>query len=113
MPKPEDAESRDQRKELGEGQEKETGSEPKDGEQETGGKSPEDPADRPNPSDQAEPDPGDPRRPNVPAWITSLPPQVRDALVRGDFERVPPEYRERVQEFIRWMLTRERGQDGR
>ena len=93
------------RKELGEGQQEQN--EPQDGEPNSP-KNPRDPKDRRD--GQAESDEagaGNPQRNNVPAWAAQLPPQIRDALVRGDFEQIPPEYREVVERFIQWLLTQE------
>lgn len=35
--------------------------------------------------------------------MASLPAQVRDAIVRGDFERIPPQYRAKIQEYVNWL----------
>lgn len=88
------------RKELGEGQKQEN--EPQDGSK-SQPRNPRDPNDRRDgrPEDP-ETDPGT-RPPNTPAWNADLPAQVRDAESRGDFERIPEQYRERVLEYIRWL----------
>jgi len=33
----------------------------------------------------------------------NLPPQVRDAYARGDFEKIPPQYRELIQRYLEWL----------
>ena len=33
----------------------------------------------------------------------SLPPQWRDAYVRGDFEKIPAEYRELIERYLMWI----------
>jgi hypothetical protein len=37
---------------------------------------------------------------------------VRDALVRGDFEKVPERYRDMVTRFLRWLQEHERRAPG-
>jgi len=88
------------RKELGEGQKEED--QPKDGEK-SEPRNPRDPQDRRDgqPEDP-ETDPGT-RRPNVPAWMATLPAQVRDALQRGNYEVIPERYREKIQEYVKWL----------
>ena len=39
--------------------------------------------------------------------MASLPAQVRDAIVRGDFEQIPPQYRAKIQEYIKWLQAEE------
>lgn len=96
-------------KELGEGSTQEE-DDPKNGEK----KEPHSPRD---PNDPRHTSPDDPeagnstRPPSVPAWFARLPAQIRDMLVRGDFEQVPAEYRERIQEFLHWLMTQERGNE--
>lgn len=48
---------------------------------------------------EAPPSKQDPKD-STPAWVVSLPPQLKDAWVRGDFERIPPEYRELIQRYL-------------
>lgn len=37
-------------------------------------------------------------------WFARLPPTLRDAFVRGDFERIPAEYRGVLERVRRWLL---------
>lgn len=41
----------------------------------------------------------------MPAWVATLPAVVRDAIVRGDFEQIPPQYRTVIREYLRWLQT--------
>lgn len=90
------------RKELGEGQ---TEEEPE------GGRDPKEPRDPQDRSEDGREQPdgatGDGRRNDVPPWMASLPEQVRDSFVRGDFENVPAAYRELIQRYIRWLRSEE------
>ena len=38
-----------------------------------------------------------------PAWVVSLPRLWRDAYVRGDFEKIPPEYRALIVRYLLWL----------
>lgn len=49
---------------------------------------------------------GDP--PGGPAWMVNLPPQIRDAIGRGDFEKVPPEYRDLIRRYLESLRRAER-----
>lgn len=74
--------------------------EPQDGE-----KSPQNPRD---PEQRAQGEPGEgggqgQPKDNTPTWIVNLPPQVRDAYARGDFEKIPPQYRELIQRYLEWL----------
>lgn len=94
------------RKDLGEGQkeENEPGSEgePKPGDD------PKNPGDEPDGNtDPADPKAGEASRSNQPAWMAKLPAQLRDAIVRGDYESVPPQYRPQVVRYIRWLQMQE------
>ncbi|MHC5011664.1 MAG: hypothetical protein ACYTG6_12080 [Planctomycetota bacterium] len=76
----------------------------------TGRRDPNDPESRtsPEPEEQAPTS----RDESLPAWFISLPPQLRDSIIRGDFENVPVEYRERVQNFLKWLRKQERNGSG-
>jgi hypothetical protein len=91
------------RKELSEGEKPEEG--PQEGEREP--KEPRDPNERSETEPEDEGEPGAAQQNALPAWAVSLPPQVRDALIRGDFEMVPAEYRELVRRYHRWLLEQE------
>jgi hypothetical protein len=85
----------------------------KAGQQPEGGKDPRDPKDRrtgESPEDEAEA--GRARDPNVPAWATSLPPEIRDAYSGGNAENIPPQYRDLVRRYVLW-LARQRGAGAR
>ncbi len=64
---------------------------------------PRDPKDRdpaqPKPPGSGEPPPKDDR----PVWDPKLPPQIRDAYVRGAMEKIPPEYQELIKEYLQWL----------
>ena len=93
------------RKELSETQKPEEGAEKEDNRQP---KEPRDPEDRANARPEDEAGEGGPQKNAMPAWAVSLPPQLRDAVIRGDLEMVPPEYRDLVRRYHRWLLEQER-----
>lgn len=70
-------------------------------------KSPEkDPSDgNPKPGEQPPPEAEKGRSPPdaPPAWWTSLPDSVRQAIVSGRTEDVPPRYRSRIQAYRKWL----------
>lgn len=90
------SEDAERRKEMGEQPD------PKDGR-----KSPEkDPSDaNPKPGEQPPPEAekGRPPPDAPPAWWTSLPDSVRQAIVSGRTEDVPPRYRSRIQAYRKWL----------
>jgi len=45
--------------------------------------------------------------------MASLPAQVRDAIVRGDFEQIPPQYRAKIQEYVKWLQAEEARKNAR
>jgi len=92
-------------KELSEGQKPETGSEKEDNREP---KEPRNPEDRTNARPEDEAGEGGPQKSALPAWAVSLPPQLRDAVIRGDLEMVPSEYRELVRRYHLWLLEQER-----
>ncbi len=84
------------------------GAQPKgeNGEPQGAEKSPQNPADR-RPDGQGEPgsaetNPNDPKSP-FPGWVTSLPPEIRDALVGGNAEAIPARYRDVIRRYTRWL----------
>jgi hypothetical protein len=94
------------RKDLGEGQEEKN--EPQNGEEESP-KKPRDPQDRRDgQKDPPEGETGDPQTNNAPIWEVDLPPQIRDAFIRGDFERIPEQYRKLVPMYLKWLQRESR-----
>lgn len=73
-------------------------------------KEPRDPNDRTN-AKKDPPGAGDSRQNDVPPWMVSLPPQLRDAWVRGDFEKVPPEYKELIERYLIWLTEAAREEE--
>ena len=72
--------------------------------QETNGKDESaDPRPREQDGEREGPGSGAPREDRAPAWVVSLPPQWRDAYVRGDFEKIPAEYRELIERYLLWL----------
>ncbi|MFV1959351.1 MAG: hypothetical protein ACC662_08050, partial [Planctomycetota bacterium] len=47
--------------------------------------------------------PGEGRKDGAPVWVVGLPPQWRDAYVRGDFEKIPPQYRDLIEKYLIWL----------
>lgn len=43
--------------------------------------------------------------------MVNLPPQIRDAWVRGDFDKIPPEYRELIERYLIWLNRAAREED--
>ena len=43
------------------------------------------------------------RADDVPAWVTALPPEIRDALAGGRAERVPAKYRHLLARYNLWL----------
>ena len=41
---------------------------------------------------------------NLPPWVANLPPQLRDSVVSGRYESVPPEFRELVKRYHQRLL---------
>jgi hypothetical protein len=97
------------RKELGEKPDSPPGgsNEPKSGER------PEDPAQAMPKGGSPEDPTGKPPEPEkFPAWVTSLPPEIRDALVGGDAESIPAKYRHVIMRYNLW-LQKQRGSSER
>ncbi len=92
------------RKELSEGQKPEEGQK----EDNRDPKDPRNPRDERGGASEDEPGQGPPPENALPAWAVSLPPQIRDAVIRGDFEMVPNEYRDLVRRYHLWLLEQER-----
>jgi hypothetical protein len=69
---------------------------------EQGRKEPNDPASR---GESAPEDPAaggtTPRGSELPPWAPLLPPEIRDSWSRGEFERIPPAYREIIERYTR------------
>ena len=42
----------------------------------------------------------------VPAWMTGLPPEVRDAVANPAFDRVPAMYQNLVRNYLLWLSKR-------
>ena len=93
------------RKELSEGQKPTEGSEKEEGRDP---KQPRDPKSEMSGKPEDEAGESGSQKNALPAWAVSLPPQLRDAVIRGDFEMVPVEYRELVQRYHQWLLEQER-----
>jgi len=75
---------------------------------ESGERSPEKPAEAMprggSPEDKETPPPDAER---FPAWVTSLPPEIRDALVGGDAESIPARYRDLILRYNLWLQKRQ------
>ena len=81
-----------------------------------GGKKPEDPAKRPEKDGGGKPpdgDKSDPAHPEVPPWYVGLPEEIRHMITTGDTEHVPPEYRDRVEAYLKWLSEHAKGGSGR
>ena len=69
-----------------------------------GQRSPNDPASRATDGGQPkEAGTDDPRRNDVPGWVASLPPEVRDALAGGRAEDIPERYRGLIRAYTLWL----------
>ena len=89
------------RKDLGEGQEEKN--EPQNGEEESP-KKPRDPQDKPDgQKDPPEGETDDPQPNRGDIWEVDLPPHIRDAFIRGDFESLPEQYRALVPRYLKWL----------
>ncbi len=88
---------RDARKQLSE-QQRSAQNENKD--PKSGEKSPTDPAERMGKARRdKEGKAGESRDDNVPAWVTALPPEIRDALAGGQAEKIPAKYRHLIARY--------------
>lgn len=103
--------ARDARKQLGQEQNKQRGkSDPKSGE-----KSPRDPArDLPKGGQPDDPEIDQPKRKDdIPAWMVSLPPEIRDALAGGRAEEIPAHYRHLIRRYHLWLQKQAAKKNGR
>jgi len=96
QPKPK---PRDIRKKLDETSGKQK---PKDG-QDKKPRRPRDPNQRSKDQPSAKTGKGEDRKDGTPSWVVALPPQWRDAYVRGDFEKIPPQYRDLIEKYLIWL----------
>ena len=92
---------------------------PKDGEPKTGEKDDPKKGDRdPKNHDGDKPPPdGEKERPkgdDTPPWLAELPPEVRQSIVNSDPAKVPPEYRDRLIEYQKYLIEHAaKARDGR
>ena len=95
---------RDARKQLSEEQ-KAAKQQRKSGDPKSGEKAPSDPARRvpkARPEADAKGDPAS-RGDDVPAWVTALPPEIREAFAGGQAEKIPARYRHLIQKYNLWL----------
>jgi hypothetical protein len=104
QPQPEDP--RDARKRLEEEERRRLEREEKERKE----KEPGDPKDR-SPVDPDDPSAGGGRDPDTPAWVTGLPPELRDAFSGGKVGGLPAKYQDLVIRYLQW-LARQRPADG-
>jgi hypothetical protein len=45
---------------------------------------------------------------DVPPWFAQLPPEIRDALAGGAYERIPAKYRPLIQRYFLWLQKNRR-----
>ncbi len=90
------------------------GDEPKTGEKDEPKPSERDPKSRDGDKPPADAERDRPKDDDTPAWAAELPPEVRRSAVNADLEKVPPEYREKLIRYQKWLLERAaKARDGR
>ncbi len=100
--KPEDAKEREAQKRLEEQERQEKQGQKKD--PKDGAERPRDPKDRgEGKRDPDKPEQNDPQDDGKDAWAAALPPQIRDAVQNGDFNKIPAKYRSLVERYLKWL----------